>query len=249
MKRFVAKSPWLYAALKRLKSLAPLPSDREGLRRKIDAVNWFHTIPLGDGLVTPGRDVPAEKLPRLGLPDDLTGKSVLDVGAWDGFYSFEAERRGAGRVLATDWFSWGGGGWGSMDGFLLARRILRSRVEFRKIDVLDLSPRAVGKFDVVLFLGVLYHMRHPLLSLERIASVTRGQLVLETHVDLLDCPRPAMAYYPDEELNGDPTNWCGPNPAMVEGMLRTVGFKKVVVQDGPSNPSGLSPRAVFHAWR
>jgi tRNA (mo5U34)-methyltransferase len=218
------------------------------LRRRVREVNWFHTIDLGDGIVTEGRSQPALILPRLRLPD-LTGKTVLDIGAWDGFYSFEAERRGAARVLATDWFSWGGGGWGSMDGFLLARRILRSRVEYRKVDVLDLAPRAVGRFDLVLFLGVLYHMRHPLLALERVASVTRGQLVLETHVDLLDCPRPAMAYYPGAELNGDPTNWCGPNPTMVEAMLRTVGFRKVVLHHGPSNPSGVSPRVVFHAWR
>jgi tRNA (mo5U34)-methyltransferase len=239
----------------------------------MDRISWFHRIDLGNGLVTPGVDHTAEKLARLGLPADLRGRAVLDVGAWDGFFSFEAERRGARRVLAVDSYCWGGGGWGSKAGFDLAHRVLRSRVESRRLDVLELAPETVGTFDLVLFLGVLYHMRHPLLALERIASVTTGQLILETHVDLLGCDRPAMAFYPGTELGGDPTNWCGPNPAMVEAMLRTVGFRTVRVQARPfhlpARPRGellrdllrgrlrrvaqrLKPRParmVFHAWR
>ena len=72
------------------------------LQQKIDQVRWFHQIDLGDGIVTPGPDATGAKMAGLGLPEDLTGCSVLDIGAWDGAFSFEAERRGADRVLATD---------------------------------------------------------------------------------------------------------------------------------------------------
>lgn len=163
------------------------------------------------------------------MPDDLTGSSVLDIGAWDGFFSFAAERRGAQRVLATDSFCWDGGGWGTKAGFDLARRALNSKVEDKRIEVIDLSPDTVGVFDVVLFLGVLYHMKHPLLALERVASVTRTQLIMQTQVDMLAVARPAMAFYPGTELNGDPTNWVGPNPAAVVAMLQLVGFTRVEI--------------------
>ena len=79
----------------------------------------------------------------------------------------------------------------------------------------------------MLCLGVLYHMRHPLLALERVASVTRGRLILQTQVDLAGISRPAIAFYQGSELHNDPTNWCGPNPAAVMAILRTVGFRDV----------------------
>ncbi len=135
---------------------------------------------------------------------------MLDIGAWDGFFSFEAERRGAARVVAADYYSWHGGGWGSKAGFELARTALGSKVEDVDIDVMDLSPERVGVFDVVFFLGVLYHLRHPLLALERIASVTRKMLMLETVVDMVGIDRPAAAFYAGRELNNDPTNWWAP---------------------------------------
>ena len=74
---------------------------------------------------------------------------------------------------------------------------------------------------------MLYHIKHPLLALERVASVSRSRLILWTQVDLADLDRPAMAYYPGKELNDDPTNWWGPNPLAIEGMLKTVGFSRV----------------------
>lgn len=204
-------------------------ADLETLKRHVAAITWWHTIDLGKGIVTPGLDPTPARLPEIRLPEDLAGLSVLDVGAWDGFFSFEAERRGAKRVLATDSFCWGQGGWGTKAGFELARRALRSKVEDSDIDPLELSPEKIGTFDVVLCLGVLYHMRHPLLALERVASVTRGRLILQTQVDLAGLTRPAIAFYQGSELHNDPTNWCGPNPAAVVAMLRTVGFGHVEV--------------------
>lgn len=199
------------------------------LREQMRAIKWFHSIELAPGITTPGLDDTADRLDILRLPADLSGLSVLDVGAWDGFFSFEAERRGAARVVAADSFAWGAESWSSKDGFELAHRARRSRVESVEIDVMDLAPEAIGTFDVVLFLGVLYHLRHPLLALERVASVTEGTLILETHVDLTWTRRPAMAFYPTGELHRDPTNWWGPNPEAVVAMLRTVGFDRVEV--------------------
>jgi tRNA (mo5U34)-methyltransferase len=205
----------------------PTTPDLIRLREQVAAVKWFHAIELGPGLTTPAPELTRERLELLKLPSSLSSKTVLDVGAWDGFFSFEAERRGAARVVAADFFAWHGDTWSSKAGFELARHALGSRVEDIDIDVMDLSPETVGVFDVVLFLGVLYHLRHPLLALERIASVTREHLVLETHVDLTWLRRPAMAFYPELELEWDPTNWWGPNPAGVEAMLRAVGFRRV----------------------
>jgi tRNA (mo5U34)-methyltransferase len=208
--------------------------ETESLQDEIAKVNWYHSIPLGDGIVTPGLDDSSLRLPKIALPADLTGKTVLDVGAWDGFFSFEAERRGAERVLATDSFCWGGGGWGTKDGFELARRALGSKVEDREIDVLELAPETVGAFDVVLMLGILYHMKHPMLALERVRSVTRERLIMSTFVDLTWWPRPAVAFYEGSEANEDPTNWWGPNPAAVVGMLRAAGFERVEIVDRPT---------------
>jgi tRNA (mo5U34)-methyltransferase len=142
-------------------------------------------------------------------------------------FSFEAERRGAASVVAADQFAWHGDNWSNKDGFELARDTLGSRVRDLDVDVMDLASDRVGTFDLVLFLGVLYHLRHPLLALERISEVTAHQLILETHVDLTWMRRPAMAFYPGLELNWDPTNWWGPNAQAVRAMLYTVGFTRV----------------------
>jgi tRNA (mo5U34)-methyltransferase len=240
------------------------------IRDAAAGIRWFHSIDLGHGITTPGESNNHGTLKRLGLPPSLRGMTVLDIGAWDGFFSFEAERRGARRVLATDHYCWSGPGWGTKAGFDLARRALGSKVEDLDIDVLDLSPERVGVFDVVLLLGVLYHLRHPLLALEKVHSVTGRQLILETHVDMLHCFRPACAFYPADELDRDPTNWFGPNPAAVAAMLRDVGFRRVEVVQAPrwlprrlarearqmlrGRRNGLiralnQERLVVHAWR
>ncbi len=220
--------------------------DNAEIRDQIIKVNWYHRIGLGNGIITPGIDNSRERLDALELPDSLRGRTVLDVGAWDGFFSFEAERRGAARVLATDSFCWGGGGWGTKEGFDTARRILESRVEDLEIDVMELSPETVGVFDVVLFVGVLYHMRHPLLALERVAAVTADQLILDTHTAMTEETRPLMLLYPDSELNNDATNWWGANPSAIEAMLRDVGFTRMVRKHPELIPSG---RFIVHAWK
>lgn len=197
------------------------------LRRDVEALRWYHRLDLGGGVITPGHEDPAERLALIGLPEDLSGKRVLDVGAWDGGFSFACERRGAAEVVAADWFAWHGPNWSDKRGFELARRALNSNVRDVDVDVMDLSPEAVGgTFDVVLFLGVLYHLRHPLLALEKLRSVVApgGLAIVETHVDLIGLRRPAIAFYGANELNDDPTNWCGPNPQAVCSMLRAAGF-------------------------
>ena len=199
------------------------------LRTAAEKLTWFHSMDLGSGVRTDGIYDPVRTLGRLGLPDRLDGRRVLDVGAWDGFYSFEMERRGA-EVLATDHFSWSGDGWGSQDGFRLAREALGSKVRDLDIDPLDLTPEAVGgPHDVVLFLGVLYHLRDPMRVLDRLRPVTKGVLVVETEVGMLLTRRAAAEFYPGTELNDDPTNWWAPNIAATVGMLRAAGFGDVSV--------------------
>jgi tRNA (mo5U34)-methyltransferase len=223
--------------------------NRDDLRSKADALRWYHTIDLGQGVITQGVDNSAERLTKVQLPEDLSGRSVLDIGAWDGFFSFEAERRRASRVVASDYYAWHGVGWGTGQGkagFQLARDALRSRVEDIDLDVMDLSAERVGTFDVVLLLGVLYHLPNPLLALERVASVTGDLLILETVVDMVGLSRPAVAFYPGRELNDDPTNWWGPNHAAVRGMLLSVGFKRVEVMTPVRSAAFRAARAIWH---
>ena len=98
--------------------------DRAAKQRLVDEIQWHHSIRVGEGVVTPGGKTLEhhhDDIKRLQLPS-LAGRSVLDIGAWDGFFSFEAERRGASRVLAVDSYCWSGEGWGKKAGFELARR-------------------------------------------------------------------------------------------------------------------------------
>lgn len=213
--------------------------DAESLKKRVSEIEWWHRIDLGEGVVTPGSNPSGDRLRTLRLPQSLHGKTVLDVGAWDGFFSFEAERRGAKRVVACDRWDRPSG----RAGFDLAREILGSKVEPLQLDLLELSPEREGRFDLVLFLGVLYHMPDPRLALERISAVTRHQLVLETHLDLLRVRRPAAAFYPGSELLGDPTNWWGPNPTAVVAMLESVGFNRIEVVNTLS-PAHRAGRAV-----
>jgi tRNA (mo5U34)-methyltransferase len=242
----------------------------DALRAEVATRTWFHSIDLGNGVITPGQKNTIEEVAVMQIPADLTGKSVLDIGAYDGFYSFACEARGAARVLASDHWTWTWPGTDARRNFELAREALGSKVEDQVIKVEDLSPEAVGgQFDVVLFLGVLYHAPDPLGYLERVRSVTApgGFAIIETAVDLLDIPVPALGYYPGASLNGDGSNHYGPNPAAVEGLCLDAGFSRVQtfepwstntwwsvehlatrnVNQGP-DPKPRSGRQTFHAY-
>jgi len=207
-----------------------VPEDPEELRKLIARYMWHHQIDLGDGIVTPGRDKSARKLENLELPP-LAGKSVLDVGAWDGYFSFAAERLGAERVVALDSVIWHNV---SKFPFELARARLGSNVEDVELEVLEISPHTVGTFDVVLFMGVLYHMRDPMAALEAVSSVTNELLVVETLIDMTFSRRNAVAFYEGTYLGGDYSNWWGPNAGAALGMVREFGFKEVRIIRRPS---------------
>lgn len=216
------------------------------LQEEVNRFQWFHSIDFGDGIVSQGQ-IPLETLQAqaaIYFPPSLAGKTVLDIGAFDGWNSFEAQRRGAQRVLATDQFAWSQGQ--TLEAFRWARARLAPRVEELQIDVPDLTPERVGQFDIVLFAGVLYHLRNPFLALENIAKLVKETLIVETHCDALAIEQPAMIFYPGETLNGDPTNWWGPNSQCVSAMLREIGFQSIVHTPHPTCGWG---RGIFHAAR
>ncbi|MDD5109293.1 MAG: class I SAM-dependent methyltransferase [Candidatus Omnitrophica bacterium] len=228
---------------------------KEAIIEKINKVPfWWHHIELGYGIVTPGHQggignssASQRILRRLDLPADFSGKSVLDIGAFDGYFSFEAEKRGAARVLAVDNFyrlEKEGKHLDSREmGFKTAKEILASNVEYKVMDVLDLSPAAVGEFDIVLFLGVFYHLKHPLLALERIASITKGMMICESHFENKYKGSPVATFYEKDNENNDPTNWWGANQECMEAMIRSVGFRTVKCV------SKFRDRIVLHAFK
>ncbi len=184
----------------------------------------YHSIELPDGAVIPGLQSVEHlraRLNRFALPQDLTGRRVLDIGAWDGWFSFEMERRGA-DVVAVDIVQ--------RPAFETASRALGSRVQFVLADVYQLTPERIGRFDVVLFLGVLYHLKHPLLALERVCALTTDIACIESFVtdDGSDpAAPPAMEFYETGELVGRYDNWSGPNTSCLLAFCRTAGFATV----------------------
>jgi tRNA (mo5U34)-methyltransferase len=193
-------------------------------------IKWFHSMELEPGVHTISA-AETEKLRKREKayldPVDLRGKSVLDIGAWDGYYSIAAKKRGAARVLATDWFSWGGPGWGNKDGFDYARAKTGLEIEEKIIDVPDVSVDTVGMFDVVFFMGVFYHLKDPLLGLKVASRMAKETLIVETALDATWMRRPMMVFYPGSELVNDPTNWWGPNVPLMLALLKDNGFTKV----------------------
>jgi tRNA (mo5U34)-methyltransferase len=211
-------------------------------------VRFFHSFDLRDGDILRGSGdfkVLHNRATQI-LAGQTQGKSVLDIGAWDGFFSFEAERLGAKRVLATDHFCWSGPGWGTKDGFDLMHKHYNSEVESLDVDLLDLSPKKLGTFDIVLFLGVLYHLKDPFGGLELAAAMCNEQLIVETHADMLELDEPVMRYYLGDSLNGDPTNFWAPNRACLTDMLHELGFATVefLKSDGPTRLLARATRQV-----
>jgi tRNA (mo5U34)-methyltransferase len=220
----------------------------DNIGERVKSYYWHHSINLG-GLVTPGAksryllscesDIVFSSL-------DLCNKSVIDVGAWNGYFTAEASRRGASRLCAIDHFCWTHPALRGKETFDLVMSRLGIGAESRIIDVREITVEAIGRWDIVLFLGVFYHLLDPIDALRRLAEVTNEVLVLETHLDLQDVNRPAMVFYPTRELSGDETNWWGPNRTCVEGLLSAVGFREVRFTQHPS--AGPS-RGFFHAFK
>ena len=223
--------------------------ERSDLAERVAALGpWFHNIDLGDGLWTaPDHflgDYPAFKFRRFAdaLPADLSGKTVLDIGCNAGFYSIEMARRGAARVVGID----------SDDRYLAQARLaadtLGYEIELRNLSVYDVG-RLGERLDVVIFMGVLYHLRHPLLALDLIREHVAGDMLLfqtmqqgarEVFVPPADHPfhipgthQPPPFFdepgYPkmhfiEREFAHDWTNWWAPNAACSQAMLRAAGF-------------------------
>jgi tRNA (mo5U34)-methyltransferase len=217
---------------------------RRGVAREIARLGpWFHNLHLPSGDQTaPGHplgDFPAYKWRELAphLPTDLRGWRALDIGCNAGFYSFELARLGA-SVVAIDkdehylrQARWAAGQLG-----------LEEAVRFERLEVYELATRA-ETFDLVLFLGVLYHLRHPLLALDLVAEKVERLLVVQTLTvpgpdeaaewrdvpfdrrELLATPAWPKLAFVEQRLAGDPTNWWVPNKSCVEAMLRSSGLE------------------------
>jgi tRNA (mo5U34)-methyltransferase len=211
--------------------------DNQFLQKKISSVPfWYHSIELRPGLITPGINDSQAVLKLLELPKDCRGLRVLDIGARDGFFSFELERRGA-EVLAIDYVR------PDRTGFAVAKEILGSNVTYQVANVYDLAPDDFGTFDIVLFLGVLYHLRNPMLALDKIWQICRGRLWVESQLidnAFLDMETlqmkelgtlhpslstiPLMQFYPGTSLNNDASNYWAPNMACLKAMLEEANF-------------------------
>src|ERR1051325_10462140 len=215
---------------------------REEIQERIEKLGpWFHCIELGDGLVTktasavggPVEDPrPTWEKGTACLPDDVKGRSVLDVGCNAGFYAVEVKRRGAGRVVGVD----------SQRSLVrqaaFVRDVLGLDIEYKRASVYDLDPRELGQFDIVLALGLVYHCKHLVLALERLYAVTRELLVLETAVYP---PKKAPASFPYDvgglgpvlhplaDVENPPKakeavyNWFLPGVESLRALLRNVG--------------------------
>src|SRR6201986_4321238 len=179
----------------------------QGLADQVQSRFRYQSIDLPDGSVLPGLQTVEHlrwRLELFKLPHDLRGKRVLDIGAWDGWFSFECERRGA-KVTAVDCVA--------LNTFLEARELLGSKVEYLTLDVGELSAVKLGTFDIVLFFGVLYHLRHPLLGLEKVVELCTDLALIESFVIAPESRTiPAwMDFYERTELGGKTDTCRGPS--------------------------------------
>jgi len=205
---------------------------------------WFHNLRIGGLQTAPDHflgDYPAFKWDGFKhvVPEDLDGASVLDIGCNAGFYSLEMKRRGADRVLGIDFDD------RYLDQARLAAEVADAEIEFRKLSVYDLA-RLGERFDLVIFMGVLYHLRHPLLALDLIhehvaddllvfQSMQRGSEQIEPvaadydffETEHFNRPGYPKMHFIEHQYAGDWTNWWAPNAACAAAMLRSAGFRIV----------------------
>ena len=204
--------------------------------------DWFHNIDLGGARTAPDHflgDYPNVKWKQFkhAVPEDLTGRTVLDIGCNGGFYSIEMKKRGAARVLGLDFDE------RYLEQARFAAEVTGQDIEFRQMSVYDVAELG-ERFDVVLFMGVLYHLRHPLLALDLIHEHVAGDLMIfqtmqrgSNGVDALradydffeqkhfDSPGYPKMHFIEHEYAGDWTNWWAPNAACSAAMLRSAGFE------------------------
>src|SRR5271155_2710945 len=221
-------------------------ADLQRLSGRLAELGYYHSIELPDGRVIPGiQSIEKQRwrLAQFPIPQDLRGKRVLDIGAWDGWFSFEMERRGA-EVLAID--NWDNPRFHEM------RSMLNSRVEYRQFDIYDLTPQSVGQFDIVLFMGVLYHLKHPLLALERVCALTTEMAAVDSFIlrekhrpgEKVE-QRPVMEFYETNEFGGQTDNWVAPSLLCLQAFCRTAGFARVELQNVLEHSACL---ACYRQW-
>ena len=212
---------------------SPRTPEEAAARHFVDEADflWHQRFELAPGVWTPGPSDIVELLEAAQVPDDLTGLSALDIGTANGGAAFALERRGAARVVAVDiypphWF-----------GFDQTRELLGSNVEYRQTSIyaLDLGEQ----FDVVLCWGVLYHLRHPLLGLDKLRAHIRTEASLETAVadwELASrADEPLVRFYRGAEFAGDPTNWFAPTVRALEDWCRSSGLEPTVLRRWPED--------------
>jgi tRNA (mo5U34)-methyltransferase len=200
------------------------------VRAPLAETGLYHSFRLDDGVVLQGAlslEHLEARLAAFRLPLDLTGRRVLDIGPWDGYFAFEMERRGA-DVTAIDYVD--------LDTFRALHRAMKSRVKYCRMEIYELNPKLHGTYDIVLCLGVLYHLKHPLLALEKVCAVTVDECIVDTYVvdgessrQGVQPPIPFLEFYERDELGGQLDNWCGPTVSAVESLVRAAGFASAEV--------------------
>jgi tRNA (mo5U34)-methyltransferase len=200
---------------------------RVSCSKQLAEKGWYHSFQFPDGTLIDGvisLEAQKERYAQFPIPADLTGHRVLDIGAWDGWFAFEAERRGA-SVTAVDCVD--------IPHFRWVRNKLASQVDYRIADLYDLPDAGLGTFDTVFFLGVLYHVRHPLLALEIVCRLTTDVALVDSFVTDPDTWQrdadqfPSLEFYETTELGGLLDNWFGPSVSCLLAMCRSAGFARV----------------------
>jgi tRNA (mo5U34)-methyltransferase len=207
-------------------SYARSPLDPEEARRFIDRADflWHQVWEIAPGVRTPGVNDVDALFHIAGLDGDMSGHSVLDIGTTNGGAAFEVEQRGASRVVAVDVFDEHRFGFGAI------RDLLGSNVEFVQANIYELPDALHGEtFDVVLFWGVLYHLRHPVLALDCVRSLARDQVMVETAIcdhELSDDMRnkKLARFYRRDELGADPSNWFTPTASLLGDWCASSGL-------------------------